>query len=215
MSITSLSFIIFGMGVIIAYYLVPGRFQWCVLLIASAIFYLMAGVKSAIYVLITATSVYLATNRMQIITDRQGIYLKENKSTLTKEEKKAYKKQNKTKRKRIMVCTLLLNIGILCVFKYFHFALEQINAIISAFGGTAINGTFKLIVPLGISFYTFQSIGYLVDVYWENCTAEKNYFKVLLFTSFFPQITQGPISTYEQLNGELFQIHSFTYKNYS
>lgn len=73
----------------------------------------------------------------------------------------------------------------------------------------------SLIVPLGISFYTFQIMGYLTDVYWGKIEAEKNYFKVLLLTSFFPQITQGPISDCSFLSAELFKEHRFSYLNFS
>ena len=114
-----------------------------------------------------------------------------------------------------MVVTLIVNFGILCLFKYFDFALHKINSVIGFFGLSPVNNTLNLVAPLGISFYTFQATGYLVDVYWGNCKAEKNFFKYLLFVSFFPQVTQGPISEYSQLSDELFSEHEFTYKNFS
>ena len=114
-----------------------------------------------------------------------------------------------------MIATLIINFGILCVFKYSHFAIDQVNSIIALFGGTEIDNSFNLISVLGISFYTFQSMGYLVEVYWETVDAETNYFKSLLFVSFFPQVTQGPISDYEQLSRELFSEHKFTYEHFT
>lgn len=215
MSITSLSFLLFIIAVFILYFVVPKRFQWVVLLVMSWVFYLSISVRAGIYVLFTATTVYAATRYFDKVLDRQKAYLKENKETLSKEDKKVIKSRNKRKRTAVMVITLLLNLGLLCVFKYFHFALEQINAIIGLFNGTQINDTFSLIAPLGISFYTFQSIGYLLDVYWEKTSSERNYFKALLFVSFFPQMTQGPISDFRQLSGELFTEHSFSYKRCS
>ena len=215
MSITSFTFILFVFAVMIVYYLIPRRWQWTVLLAASCIFYLMGGKKTFLFVLITAASIYIAARLMQNMSDGRKAYLKEHKKELSKEEKKDYKKKVQSKRKWIMIAALVLNFGLLCVFKYFHFALEQINAIISMTGGTTITDTFKLIVPLGISFYTFQSTGYLVDVYWENISAEKNFAKFLLFVSFFPQMTQGPISEFEQLSNELFSGHELRYENYS
>lgn len=215
MSITSLSFVLFLVIIFSLYYLLPKRYQWCVLLAASVMFYLSGGVKSAVYILITATTVYFTTIALQKIADKRKRYIKENKSTLSKEEKATYKSKMNRKRRLVMLCALLVSIGFLCVFKYFHFALEQLNNVISLFGGNRIEDTFQLIVPLGISFYTFQAVGYLLDVYWENIEPEKNYFKVLLFVSFFPQITQGPISDFETLSGELFSEHSFSYKNYA
>lgn len=215
MSITSLDFLLFLLAVLIVYFVAPKRVQWVVLLIASIGFYLTCGVRGALYVLITATTVYIATRIMGGISARQKAYLKENKLSLSKEEKQACKAKNQRRRKTVMLMTLLLNIGLLCAFKYFHFLLEQLNAVIGLFGGAGIEDTFSLIAPLGISFYTFQSVGYLVDVYWEHYEPEKNYLKVLLFVCFFPQMTQGPISDFEQLSHELFTEHRFEYKNFS
>ena len=114
-----------------------------------------------------------------------------------------------------MLIVLLINISILCVFKYLHFVVDQINITASLFGVHEIDNTFNLIAPLGISFYIFQSIGYLLDVYWEKEKAEKNFFKLMLFVSFFPQITQGPIGRYDQLKEQLFSKHCFEYHNFS
>lgn len=215
MTITSLSFLIFFFALLLVYFLLPKKAQWIVLLVASIGFYLLCSAKGITYVLLTATTVYIATRWMDALSARQKGYLKEHKDSLSKEERSAYKESTKKKRKAIMVCTLLLNLAVLCTFKYANFALEQVNALSGLFTGTATSFSSKLIAPLGISFYTFQAIGYLVDVYWENCAAEKNYFKNLLFVSFFPQITQGPISDHEELSAELFKEHRFTYDSFS
>lgn len=215
MSITSAVFVLFAAVTLIVYYIVPKKLQWVVLLAASAVFYLWGGVGSAIYVLVTATTIYAATIWMHRISTEQKAYLKANRDSLSKDEKSALKKKNKEKRKAIMIVTLCLNLGILCVFKYFWFALDQLNSILGLFGAGQLECSLRLIVPLGISFYTFQSIGYLVNIYWESYEPEKNYLKVLLFVSFFPQITQGPISDFDELSKELFSSHSFTYENYS
>ena len=215
MSITSLTFFLFAAVTLVVYYCLPKKWQWYVLLAASLVFYCAGGAKSVIYVLITATVIYFATLGMQRISDAQREYLKQNKAVLSREEKSAYKARQKKKRKAMMLAALLVNLAILCTFKYFHFALAQINHLIRAVGAREIRDTVNLIVPLGISFYTFQSIGYLLDVYWEFYKPERNYGKVLLFVSFFPQITQGPISNFEQLSAELFTEHTFTYCNYA
>ena len=215
MAITSLTFLLFAFLTLLVYYLVPKRVQWVILLAASIVFYLSCGVKSIIYVLITATTVYFATRWMNSIAKKQRAFIKEHRESLSKDEKASYKKKKQKGRRAIMVVTLLLNIGILCVFKYCHFALEQFNGIAAWFGGRGIEDTISLIVPLGISFYTFQSVGYLLDVYWEYITPETNYLKVLLFVSFFPQMTQGPISNFESLSTELFKEHPLDYKNFS
>jgi len=215
MSLTSLSFLIFAAVLLIVYYAVPGKYRWMVLLAASMVFYCWAGIKNALYILITAASTYGATLWMHHLSQRQKQYLKEHKAELSKEERNALKKQCKSRRRLIMTLTLVLNFGILCVFKYAHFALQQFNALAALFGGQGIDDTLQFIIPLGISFYTFQTMGYLIDVYWEKYAPEKNFCRVLLFVSFFPQITQGPISDFSQLQKELFTPHPFTYENYS
>lgn len=215
MSITSLTFIVFVFATILVYYVVPKKFQWCVLLVANIVFYYSAGKRAAVCVLFTATSIYIAARLMDYVLAKQKEQFSAQKETLTKDDKKSIKRKNKKRRKAIMLLALLANIGILCITKYTHFALAQVNSLISLFGGNGFTDDLNIIVPLGISFYTFQSVGYLLDVYWEKITPQKNYLKFLLFVSFFPQMTQGPISEYGQLSGELFSEHTFSYKNYS
>ena len=211
MSVTSFVFLLFIFATLIVYYIVPKKFSWLVLLAASISFYLLSSLKGTIFVLFTAGSIYGATMWLQSITDKQKAYFKENKETITKDEKSAIKAKNGKKRRAILVLTLILNFGIMAVVKYSHFAVDTVNSIF----GTGIDNSFSLIVPLGLSFYTFQSTGYLINIYWNNYKPEKNFLKVLLFVSFFPQMTQGPISEFEQLSTELFERKPFTYKNYS
>ena len=215
MSLTSIIFLIFCIALVLVFYLVPKRIQWVVLLIASLLFYSMTGIRNVIFILITSLTTYGATLRIEALGEQHKLWLQENKKTASREEKSAYKANIKKKKRQWMVLTLVLNFGIMCTFKYVHFALEQVNALIGIFHGTLINDTLQWIIPLGISFYTFQTMGYLVDVYWEKVPAERNYAKVLLFVSFFPQMTQGPISNFKELTDELFKEHSFSYHRYS
>ena len=215
MNLVSVWFLIFCAALLIVYYCVPGRFRWMVLLAASAVFYCFGGVKSALYIGITAASTYGAALWMHAIAQKQKAFIKANKETLSREERSALKERGKRRRRAVMVATLVLNFGILCVFKYAHFVLAQVSALVQAFGGRPVNDTLQLIIPLGISFYTFQTMGYLIDVYWEQYAPERNFFKLALFVSFFPQITQGPISNFSQLRDELFTPHAFSYTNYS
>lgn len=101
-----------------------------------------------------------------------------------------YDSRSNKRRKWLLVLVLLINFSVLAFFKYYHIVFK-------GFGAS------QLILPLGISFYTFQSVSYLLDVYWKRCEAEKNLFKFALFVSFFPQIVQGPISRYKQLAPQL------------
>ncbi len=212
MSITSLRFVLFVAALVVVYFSVPKKFQWLTLLAASIYFYIrVCGIIELLFVLLTAVSIYGASVWLQRIHDTQKMVLKANKEALTAEEKARIKAKNKKRRRTILVFTLLLNFGIMCACKYSHFAVGTINLLF----GTTMNNSFSLIVPLGLSFYTFQSTGYLINVYWNNCRAEKNFLKVLLFISFFPQITQGPISEFEPFAKELYSEHCLDYVNFA
>ena len=213
MSILSVRFLLFLAGLFIVYFALPKRFQWWVLLAFSLAFYALGGLLNLPFLLLTALTVWGAALYIQRNAEAQKAYLKEHKE-LSKEEKTAYKTRRKSRRRLVMLLCLLLNIGVLCAFKYVHFLLAQVNAVAGLFGGE-VKDTIRWIVPLGISFYTFQTVGYLCDVYWGKVEAERNPLKVLLFTSFFPQITQGPISAWRDLSGELFAEHSLDYHNFS
>lgn len=215
MSITSLVFVLFIFIVFILYYTVPKKYQWGVLLASSLVFYTLSSKWGILYILVTASSIFGSAILIENNNKKTKSYLKENKESLSKEEKNKYKSTNKNKRKFILIATLVVNIGILCTLKYSHFAVEQINAVLSWLNWGLLSNDFKWLVPLGLSFYTFQAVGYIADVYWNKIPAQRNYLKMLLYVSFFPQITQGPISEYEQLSSELFKEHSFTYDNYS
>ena len=215
MSLTSFGFFAFLLSLLAVYYLVPKRFQWAVLLAGSLVFYSFTGLRNLAYIGITAASSWLAAMKMSDIAVSQRAYFKENKATLTREDKAAIKAANGRKRKAILTLTLILNFGLLCAFKYLAFAMEQISALLRAFGGRGFDSMIRLAVPLGISFYTFQTMGYVLDVYWEKAEPEKSFPKMLLFTCFFPQMTQGPISNYQQLAPQLTAPHDFSYDNFA
>lgn len=211
MSILSLPFLALLAGVFIAYYLFPRQHRWVVLLAASLVFYLASSAGGFVYMLITSVAVYISACAMQRISDQQKAYFKANK--LSREEKSVIRKKNNRRRRACLFAALAVSLGLLCLFKYYAFALEQINVIARWFGLNGFKGSLRLIVPLGISFYTFQSIGYLADVYGESCRAQNNYFRLLLFISFFPQIIQGPIGSYETFSETLFTGHEPEEKN--
>jgi D-alanyl-lipoteichoic acid acyltransferase DltB (MBOAT superfamily) len=214
MSILSVSFLLFVLGLCAAYFAVPKRFQWWVLLIFSLGFYALGGLLNLPWLLLTALSVWGAARYIQAHADGEKAWLAAHKADTAKEERSARKARGKKTRRRVLVLCVVLNIGVLCAFKYVHFLLAQADGLARLFGGE-VRDTIQWIVPLGISFYTFQTVGYLCDVYWGKAKAEKNPLKLLLFTSFFPQITQGPISAWNDLSGELFAPHSLDYDGFS
>ena len=91
----------------------------------------------------------------------------------------------------ILAAVLIFNFGILAFLKYFGFCADSVHSLLEMLGISYTEPSFNFIVPLGISFYTFQSMGYVIDVYRGKVNAEKNFGKLALFVSFFPQIVQG------------------------
>lgn len=212
MLFTSYSFLGFAAILIVAYYLIPKKFQWPLLLAASYLFYFAANPVYLFYILVTTLTIYLSAFFIGRTQSRQKSYLKEHKGELSKEEKKQYKNRQKSICRGWLVLCLLLNLGILAVVKYGNFFIANVNDIFSAFGGDMRLSFMSLALPMGISFYTFQAVSYLIDVYQETVEAEKNPFKLALFISFFPQLMQGPISRFGDLSKTLYGEHKFDAK---
>uniref|UniRef100_UPI00405758D4 MBOAT family O-acyltransferase n=1 Tax=Acetatifactor sp. TaxID=1872090 RepID=UPI00405758D4 len=209
MLFTSYEFIGFIAVLLVLYYLIPKKYQWVLLLIASYAFYCIADPRYLIYILTTTVTIYFAACMMDRNAAKQSEYLKLHKDELSKEEKKDFKKRQKKIRLRWTVACVLVNVGILVAVKYTNFIFENINAVLQMFGQTGQFSLCSLILPMGISFYTFQAMGYLIDVYRGTVPAEKNIFKFALFVSFFPQLIQGPISRFGDLSQTLYKEHHF------
>ena len=186
MSFISLSFLLFPI-----YFITPGKYKWILLLIASYVFYSFANIKFLFFLLISTISTYLIALILGRINDKESrlpISLKQN--FLEKNLKKI-----------ILIIGLVINLGILVFVKYINFIIYNLN--ISNFPIT------NIIIPLGISFYTFQVLGYIIDVYRNEILPEKNIFKYALFVSYFPQFILGPISRFKDLSYQFFENHRF------
>lgn len=109
--------------------------------------------------------------------------------------------------------SLVLNLGILFLFKYYNFAAENISDLLARWGMSVQMPEFTLLLPVGISFYIFQALGYSIDVYRGNTPIEKNFFTYALFVSFFPQLVAGPIERSTNLLPQFKQKHAFSYEN--
>ncbi|MDR7870518.1 MAG: MBOAT family O-acyltransferase [Tissierellaceae bacterium] len=215
MLFTSYSFIIFVSLLFILYYAIPKKYQWRLLLVASYIFYSFAGVKFLLYIMLTTISTYIIGIKIGNLYDEQSRYLKENKAELSRDEVKKYKSINKSARWKWLLSCLLLNFGVLAIIKYTNFTISNINSILGTFGSNRQLGFFDIALPMGISFYTFQTMGYILDVYRGKYEPERNLFKLALFVSFFPQLIQGPISRFDDLSQTLYEEHSLDRKNVS
>ena len=209
---TSLNFLFFVLATMLVYFLFPAKkYKWTVLLAASVFFYIVCGYKFAFYILFTTLSTYLIALWIERVADKSKKLLKEKKKEWDRDQKKNYKNRIKVQKRLIMALALVINFGILAFLKYYNFFAGSLNDVLGSFGVAFSAPTLKLVLPLGISFYTFQSMGYIVDVYREKTAAQRNPFKLLLFVSFFPQIIQGPISIYDQLAHQLFEPHEFSF----
>ena len=215
MLFTSYEFIGFLALLFVLYYIVPKRFQWQLLLVFSYAFYFMANPWYLVYIITTTVTVYLLGCRIEQLRSEQSLYLKEHREVLDKEEKKAYKGRIKKRQWRLLLAGLLINLGILAVVKYTNFVISNINTVLHAAGSGKELGLLNLLLPMGISFYTFQAVGYIIDVYRGTCSAEKNPFRFALFVSFFPQLVQGPISRFNDLSRTLYEEHPFAWENMS
>ena len=209
MTFTSFSFALFVAVMLAVYYLIPKKGQWMLLLAGSYVFYLFAGVQYLGFLVLTTLTTYAATRLMDANLEKQKAYLAENKATLSRDEKKEYKAAVKKKNKVWMILCLVLNFGVLAICK---------ACLIEPFAAMAKEGSFSFLalgLPMGISFYMFQSMGYVVDVYRGTAKAEKNFFRLALFVSFFPQLVQGPISKFSQVAPQMYAPHDFDWKQIS
>ena len=215
MTYTSLNFIFFVLATALVYFVLPfKKYRWTVLLAASIFFYCTWSYQLGAFMLFTTLSTYLIALWLNRVSLKSKAVLKEHKSEWSRDDKKKYKNKTKVRMRLVMTLALLLNFGILAFLKYYNFFAGSLNDILGAFSLDFSAPSLKLILPLGISFYTFQSMGYIVDVYREKTAPQKNPLKLLLFVSFFPQIIQGPISIYDQLAVQLFEGHDFDFTRF-
>ena len=206
MSVVSYSFLLFLLIVCMVYYIVPKKWQWVVLLAAGIVFYAGAGVSYLAVVGLTALVVYGCSLLMQKNLDQQEELLKD----ADRKAARKIKNEMKHKRKRVLVAGLIVVIGILVLFKGSDFLIENLNVLLSHTVHTQISA-WKLIAPLGISFYSFMMIAYLVDLYHGKISAQKNFLRYLTYVLYFPHITQGPIGRGDPLGTEMFAEHRFDY----
>lgn len=174
MQFNSIHFLIFFPIVLGIYFIIPKKLRYIWLLGASYYFYMSWNVKYAFLIAFSTVVTYLCA----IIIDQFG---------------KETGKKWLILRKVTLFLSMAVNLMILFMFKYLDFTVDNINIVLSKIGVEIINKQFDLLLPVGISFYTFQALGYVIDVYRKDITAEYNLFKYALFVSFFPQLVAGPI----------------------
>lgn len=187
MVFTTFTFMLFFAITFFVFYSIPARWQWKWLLIASIYFYMSASPVYVLFLFFTMLVTYVGANQIQAATDLK-------------------------KRKWLLIITLVLTIGLVILLKYSLFLLANVEALVGIFGVSFQTPVLKILLPIGLSFYVFQSAGYCIDVYWETCKAEKNFAKHALFVSYFPQILQGPIGSYMDMSKSLYSEKTFDYE---
>ena len=211
MSYTSFAYLVMIFFAVLLYYIFPKKARWVVLLGANILFYVWAGADKFIFMMISVVISYLAAGKMAKLFDK----LKQDMAAegLDKKQIRAMKEANKQQRKKYLTAGLVGVLGILVIVKYTNFFLKNAFGVIRLFCPEQETLLVKLIVPLGVSFYTFQMVAYLVDVYKGKVTAQRNFCKYMLYASFFPSVVQGPLPRYGDLGSQLYEGHDFHFEN--
>ena len=178
MTFNSWEFVLFYPVVLLLYFVLPKRAKWPMLLIASYFFYMCYQTELVFLIFGTTLVSWIASN------------------IIAKTEKTSVKRT-------ALILTLITSIGVLFFYKYFDFLAGTVLDIAALFGSKTADFSLNLILPVGISFYTFQTLSYVIDVYRGDVEPERNFFFFALFVSFFPQLVAGPIERPENLIPQL------------
>ena len=184
MLFNSFQFLVFFPAVLMVYFFVPPKARCLCLLVASYLFYMGWNAKYALLLAASTLTTYIG-----------GL-------VISKLQEKC-RNDNRRKMKLVLVITIAINLGILVCFKYANFVLETINTLFRSMSYQVEFPALDLLLPVGISFYTFQSIGYIADVYRNKVEVERNFLRYALFISFFPQLVAGPIERSSNLLPQL------------
>lgn len=208
MLFNSIDFLIFFPIVVLVYFILPKRVKYIWLLIASYYFYMGWNAKYALLLFFSTAVTYLSGVAMDISDN--GLPWKRLQDT---ESGKAEKAGSILRWKKIIVAvSFILNLSILFIFKYLDFATDLLTFIFGKAGIALTVPRFDILLPVGISFYTFQALSYTMDVYRGEIYAERNFLRYALYVSFFPQLVAGPIERSKNLLKQLAVPQRFDYE---
>jgi len=195
MLFNSFHFLLFFPIVTLVYYAIPKRVKYIWLLIASYYFYMCWNAKYALLILFSTAITYACSLLMEKVKHMDW----------TEDKKKRFK--------RLFLClSFVLNLLVLGYFKYSNFLLDMVELAFEVVGVELNIPAFDILLPVGISFYTFQALGYTMDVYRDEIYAERNFFRYALFVSFFPQLVAGPIERSKNLLKQLAAYKPFSFE---
>jgi D-alanyl-lipoteichoic acid acyltransferase DltB (MBOAT superfamily) len=185
MLFNSFQFLIFFPIAVLAFYLTPQRLRWLPALIASYYFYMCWKPAFAVLILTSTATDYLV-----------GLGLN--------------KYQTKVRRRLLLSASLVVNLGLLFTFKYLDFSLTNVDSALKALGFEIVLPYPELVLPVGISFYTFQTLSYTIDVYQRKIPTEYHFGRFALYVSYFPQLVAGPIERANRLLPQLKNKSTFS-----
>ncbi len=188
MLFNSIPFLFFFVVVTTLYFLIPFKFRWSWLLAASCFFYMFFKPEYILILIFTIVIDYIA-----------GIYLE--------------KIEDRAKKRRFLIMSIIANIGVLAVFKYYNFINDNITGVAHLFGFSNHMPSLKMILPIGLSFHTFQAMSYTIEVYRGNQKAEKHFGIYALYVMFYPQLVAGPIERPQNMIHQFHEKKLFTYDN--
>lgn len=187
MLFNSIEFLIYFVLVTTVYFAVPNRWKWFYLLLASYYFYMCWQPKYIVLILISTIIDYWAGRRMGELED-------------------------KTRRRKYLLLSLAANLGLLFSFKYFNFFGESVNAVLTVLNSSYLVPHLSFLLPVGISFYTFQTLSYSIDVYYGQQKPQRHFGRFALFVAFFPQLVAGPIERSRHLLPQFNNPKGFDYE---
>ncbi len=187
MLFNSIEFIIFFPIVVAAYFILAPRYRWVLLLLASYYFYMCWDYKYIVLIMFSTVVDYTA-----------GIMM--------------YRTEKVRLRKLLLAASLTTNLGLLFFFKYFNFFGDTVNFFLDRFNIFAEVPAYDLLLPVGISFYTFQTLSYTIDIYRKKQAPEYHFGRFALFVSFFPQLVAGPIERSVNLIPQFREEFKFEYE---
>ena len=206
---TSVYLVLFLPLSLLAYQITPQKKRWITLLTCNYLFFWLISGKLVLYLIGTTLfvhyiGVWLTWTRVQC---------KQTVSGMTKAESTEIRKKYKKREKIILAAGITGLLSILIYLKYYNFFVTNINHFLSVTGSDFSLKSETFLIPIGISFYTLQAIGYMTDVYWKKEEVYHHPGKIALFLSFFPQIMEGPISLYGQTAENLWSGNSLKSEN--
>ena len=202
--------VVFLPAVILLMAVLPQRARRAALLICNGALFWAFSSKLIVYLIFTTFSMHHIGLWISAIQHEEDAQLK----TAEKSEKKELKKLWKKKQLHVLIFAVILHIGTLLVLKYSPFFLTNVNSLLRACGSSFRFRIPTFMIPMGISFYTMQSVSYMIDVYRRTIQADRNIFRLALYISFFPQIMEGPISRYSEIANQIWEMPRVKYENF-